>query len=54
MGLWALLIVIAVGFGLLTGFLGFVVTLPLIGHATWHAYQETINASAWPEHTCAF
>ncbi len=25
--------------------LGF--TLPLIGHATWHGYRETIDASAW-------
>jgi uncharacterized membrane protein len=24
------------------------ITLPLIGHATWHAYRETIDASAWP------
>jgi uncharacterized membrane protein len=24
------------------------VTMPLIGHATWHAYRETIDASAWP------
>jgi uncharacterized membrane protein len=26
------------------------VLLPLIGHATWHAYQETIDADAWPKH----
>jgi uncharacterized membrane protein len=24
------------------------VTLPLIGHATWHAYRETVDASQWP------
>ena len=23
-------------------------TLPLIGHATWHAYRATIDAAAWP------
>ena len=22
------------------------ITLPLIGHATWHAYRETIDAEA--------
>jgi uncharacterized membrane protein len=22
--------------------------LPLLGHATWHAYRDTIDASAWP------
>ncbi len=48
---WAALIVAAVGVGIATGFLGLAVTLPLIGHATWHAYQETIDASAWPRHS---
>ena len=24
------------------------VTLPVMGHATWHAYRATIDASAWP------
>jgi len=23
-------------------------TLPLIGHATWHGYRATIDAAAWP------
>jgi uncharacterized membrane protein len=49
MVVWASLIVAAVAIGLLTGFLGFMITLPLIGHATWHAYQDTIDASAWPD-----
>jgi uncharacterized membrane protein len=34
--------------GFATALIGFVVLLPLIGHATWHAYRETIDASAWP------
>jgi uncharacterized membrane protein len=25
------------------------ITLPLIGHATWHAYKEAIDASAYPK-----
>lgn len=44
---WAGLIGLVVVLGFATGFLGFVVLLPLIGHATWHAYLETIDASAW-------
>jgi uncharacterized membrane protein len=48
---WALLIVAAVVFGMLTAFIGLGLTMPLIGHATWHAYQETIDASAWPRHS---
>lgn len=48
MVVWVLIIVAAVAIGIITGFIGFAITLPLIGHATWHAYQETIDASAWP------
>ncbi|NIR59164.1 MAG: DUF2189 domain-containing protein, partial [Gammaproteobacteria bacterium] len=36
----------AVGFA--TAFLGLAVLIPLIGHATWHAYRDTIDPSAWP------
>jgi uncharacterized membrane protein len=50
MFVWALLIVAAVAVGMLTGFIGLGITLPLLGHATWHAYQETIDSSAWPRH----
>jgi uncharacterized membrane protein len=46
--IWGILIVIAVLVGFATAFLGLVVLLPLIGHATWHGYLETIDASAWP------
>jgi hypothetical protein len=28
--------------------MAFVVVLPLLGHATWHAYRESIDASLWP------
>jgi len=47
---WAFLIVLSIGLSFLTGLLGLVILLPLIGHATWHGYQETIDASAWPKH----
>lgn len=50
MCIWAMLITLSVAAGLLTGFLGLAITLPIIGHATWHAYQETIDATAWPKH----
>ncbi|MCB1850610.1 MAG: DUF2189 domain-containing protein [Gammaproteobacteria bacterium] len=50
MFLWVVLIVSAVAVGMLTAFLGLAVTLPLIGHATWHGYRETIDSSAWPRH----
>lgn len=47
--IWAGIIVSFVAVGFLTFFVGFIVLLPLIGHATWHAYRETIDASDWPE-----
>lgn len=48
MVLWALIIMASVLLGMLTAWLAFAVVLPVIGHATWHAYRETIDASAWP------
>jgi len=47
--LWGFLIAFFCLLGFLTGTL--LVLLPLIGHATWHAYQETIIADGWPEHS---
>lgn len=43
MALWAGLIVLVTGAGLLTGFLGLIVALPLVGHASWHAYRDLIK-----------
>lgn len=40
--LWAALIVLLTLAGLATWNLGLVLTLPLIGHATWHAYREVV------------
>jgi uncharacterized membrane protein len=45
---WGMIIVTGVLIGFATGMVAFVVLLPLIGHATWHGYRETIDASAWP------
>jgi len=42
MTLWAALIVLIVGIGLLTFYVGLIVALPLIGHATWHAYRDLV------------
>lgn len=39
---WALLIVLTVGAGLATFFVGLVIAVPLIGHATWHAYRALV------------
>lgn len=43
MALWAVLIVSLVGIGFLTSMLGMVVLLPLLGHASWHAYEDLVE-----------
>lgn len=43
MVVWAALVVLFAGAGLLLGYVGLAVTLPLVGHATWHAYRATIR-----------
>ncbi|WP_420477173.1 DUF2189 domain-containing protein [Noviherbaspirillum sp. ST9] len=40
--LWAALIVALVGASLLLSFIPLLVTAPLVGHATWHAYRDLI------------
>lgn len=47
---WAGIIVLGIGLGFATGFLGLIVTIPVLGHATWHGYLETIDASGFPRH----
>lgn len=43
MTLWAALIVAFTAFGIIPAFLGLAVTMPLIGHATWHAYKDVVE-----------
>lgn len=50
MAVWAALIVLSVLLGFATLCAGFVITIPLIGYATWHGYQATIDASDFPRH----
>jgi uncharacterized membrane protein len=51
MALWATLIMIATGLSVATLMLGFVVAIPVIGHATWHAYRDVVDASGLPPRT---
>lgn len=45
---WALWIVLLTALGLATAFVGLVLLMPWLAYATWHAYRETLDASAWP------
>jgi uncharacterized membrane protein len=40
---WALLIVLFIAAGFATLFIGLLVTVPIVGHATWHAYQDLVG-----------
>ena len=42
--LWAWLIAMLTLAGMVTLFVGMIVTFPLIGHATWHGYRDLIEA----------
>jgi uncharacterized membrane protein len=42
--LWAWLVAILTAFGIATLYIGLIVTFPLVGHATWHAYRETVGS----------
>ena len=44
--MWAVLIVVLVVLGMLTALLGLVIVLPLVGHASWHAYLDLDGAYA--------
>ena len=43
---WAFVIVVVTGAGLLFAYVGLAVTLPLIGHASWHAYRGLVKVEA--------
>jgi uncharacterized membrane protein len=42
MALWAALIVVFTAVGMATFMLGLIVAMPLVGHATWHAYRDLV------------
>lgn len=40
---WATIIVALIGLGMAFAFIGLMVTLPIVGHASWHAYRELVS-----------
>ena len=49
MAVWSGLIMLMVGLGFATLLIGLVVVVPVLGHASWHAYRDLVDASALPE-----
>jgi len=48
MGLWAATIMVLTLLGLSALLLGLVLVIPVLGHASWHAYRDLIDASSLP------
>jgi uncharacterized membrane protein len=46
MALWAATLVVLTVAGMAAFYVGLVITLPLAGHATWHAYRAVIRSDA--------
>lgn len=42
MAIWAALVVMLIGAGMAFAYIGLAVTLPVVGHASWHAYRAVI------------
>jgi len=48
MVLWASLIVVLVALAMVPGLLGLVVVLPVVAHASWHAYRDIVRFESAP------
>ena len=48
MALWAALIMVLTSLGLGTLMLGLIPIVPLLGHASWHAYRDLVDVDALP------
>lgn len=48
MAFWAALIMGLTLLGMATALLGLVLVMPLLGHASWHAYRDLVDASGLP------
>ncbi len=48
MGLWAALIVGFTLLGLASLFLGLIAVMPMLGHASWHAYRDLVDPAELP------
>ena len=51
MAVWSGLIMLLVALGFATLLTGLLVVVPILGHASWHAYRDLVDASALPQRT---
>jgi uncharacterized membrane protein len=48
MALWAAIIMLATAASMATLMIGFVFAVPVIGHASWHAYRDVLDVARLP------
>ncbi len=46
LGLWAAMLMGFTLVGMVTGLLGLIVLMPVLGHASWHAYRDLVQADS--------
>lgn len=49
MAFWAAILMVLTFVGFATALVGLVLLVPLLGHASWHAYRDLLDVSALPE-----
>lgn len=49
MAIWSCLIMGLWTVGVLSIFIGLIFILPLLGHASWHAYRDLVDVEGWPD-----
>jgi len=53
MVLWAACIALLAVVGFATLFVGLIVTMPVVGHTTWHAFRDMVAADVPPVESAA-
>jgi uncharacterized membrane protein len=48
MAVWGLIVAAALAIGMLPFFLGLIVVMPVLGHATWHLYRKLVEPDLGP------
>jgi len=49
MAMWTAIILALTLLGMVTMLIGLAVVMPLLGHASWHAYRDLVDASSLPQ-----
>jgi uncharacterized membrane protein len=48
MAMWGLIVAVLLALGSLPFLMGLAITIPILGHATWHLYRKVVEPGATP------